>query len=65
MVRQIWLIGKSKPAGVANSQDFILLWIGKSAGQIGECPNCTKCDCDIVFESFFGPMCLLVADGAL
>jgi hypothetical protein len=54
------LIGKSKPAGVANSQDFTFLWMGKTAGQKGECPKCPKCDCDIVLVPNCGPMCLLV-----
>ena len=62
MVRYLGLIGKSKPAGVGNSQELILLWIGKTAGQKGECPKCPKCDCDIVFGPNLGPMSLLVAD---
>ena len=48
MVKQLERIGKSKRAGVVNSQDFTFLWIGKTAGQTGECPKCPKCDCDIV-----------------
>jgi len=48
MVRQIGLMGKSKPARVENSQNFNGLWIGKTAGRKGECPKCPKCDCEIV-----------------
>jgi len=61
MVKQFGRIGKSKRAGVVNSQEFIFLWIGKTAGQIGECPKCTKCDCDIVLLGIKSPMFLLVA----
>jgi hypothetical protein len=62
MVKQSGRIGKSKQAGVVNSQDFTFLWIGKTAGQKGECPKCPKCDCDIVLGPNSGPMCLLVPD---
>ena len=47
MVRYERRIGKSKYAGVGNSQEIRKLWIGKSAGQLGECPICPKCDCEI------------------
>jgi hypothetical protein len=35
IVRQEGALGKSKPAEVANSQEKILLWMGKTAGQLG------------------------------
>jgi len=55
MVKQFGRIGKSKRAGVVNSQDFTFLWIGKTAGQKGGCPKCPKCDCDIVLGCIFAP----------
>ena len=51
IVRQESALGKSKPAKVANSQEWILLWMCKTAGQLGECPKCTKCDCEIEFQA--------------
>jgi hypothetical protein len=47
IVRHESTLGKSKPAKVANSQEGILLWMCKTAGQLGECPKCPKCDCEI------------------
>ena len=47
MVRYERRNGKLKYAGVGNSQKIRKLWIGKSAGQLGECPICPKCDCEI------------------
>ena len=58
MVKQLGHIGKSKRAGVVNSQDFTYLWIGKTAGQKGGCPKCPKCDCDIVLLGIYSPMYL-------
>ena len=31
------------------------MWIGKTAGQIGGCPICPKCDCEIVLGVFCSP----------
>jgi len=35
IVRHESTLGKSKPAKVANSQEWILLWMRKTAGQLG------------------------------
>jgi hypothetical protein len=47
MVRYERRNGKLKYAGVGNSQESKKVWAGKTAGQLGECPICPKCDCEI------------------
>jgi len=35
------------------------LWMGKTAGQLGQCPKCTKCDCEIELGVFTPRLVLL------